>query len=109
MSLVLAFVRALLNLSVLRALAGRILVALGIGAVTYVGFGALVTAGLNHVVAHWQALPASMVSILALGRFDDAVSVILSACATRLALMGLDAAGALRKVLWRPGQQGSVL
>ena len=86
----------------------RAAIVLGLTAVSFLGFNGLWQAARTWVISSWGQLPGDLLTILHIASFDRAISLILSAYAARLAMMGLTSAGVLKKVLWKPGQQGSL-
>lgn len=85
------FVYALVGALVSAAgtLVGRVLIALGITAVTYVGVGA----SLDWMVAQWQSslgnLPGKVLSVLGALRVGYDVGILVGAITARLTLAGL--------------------
>ena len=80
----------------------RLLAGLGFAAVTYTGVGSLLDTVTANLWASMGAAPAGVLTILQLARVDDALTVIISAVAAKLALKGLTAAGVLKRVSWTP-------
>lgn len=78
----------------------RILIALGIGSVTYVGIKALFDSLLANVQSQFAGFPTEVLDVIAVMRVDDAVTVLFSAIVVRLAFAGLTAAGAIQRVKW---------
>lgn len=71
------------------SIVGRVLIALGIGYVSYTGINALLTWIKSQVVAYLVGAPGTVVAIMGLLKIDVAVSIIFSALAARLVLQGL--------------------
>lgn len=88
------------------AILTRAAVALGVAAITYVGFSALFDQAVAHIQTQLTGLSAAIASVFILMRVDDAISVVLSAFAVRLTLMALTSAGSLTKITW--GRQGEL-
>lgn len=79
------------------------LFSLGVGFITYVGIKALVDAALAQVVALVGGMSAEVVTLLAVMNVDKAITIIFSALAVRLTLMGMNAAGNMSRFkLTRP-------
>jgi len=98
MPAILAFLSALG--AVIVPLAIRVMVGLGFAAVVYTGVGAAWDWFGTNIASTLGAVSASVVSILAMARVDDAIQIVLSAGSAKLALRGLTAAGALKRVVW---------
>jgi hypothetical protein len=85
------FLAALLGglVSAASSIAGRVLIALGIGYVTYTGISALLDWIKAQVISYLVGAPATIVAIMGLLKIDVAVSIVFSALAARLVLRGL--------------------
>lgn len=85
------FVAALLGglIQIAATLAGRVLVALGIGVVTYTGVSASMTWLKTQAVNAALGLPAEAVQIMAYLKVGEFISLIASAILARLVLNGL--------------------
>lgn len=81
------------------SIAGRVLIALGIGYVSYTGITALLDWIKAQVVAYLVGAPSTIVSIMGLLKIDVAVSIIFSALAARLVLQGLTSDKITRMVI----------
>jgi len=92
------FIAALLGglLQIAASLVGRVLIALGIGVVTYTGAQAVLDVLKAAIIANLQAA-GPLIPWLALAKVDVAISIILSAVGIRLVLQGLSAAGSITK------------
>lgn len=108
MQFILRWIAAMISVETLIPLVKRLAVLLGVSVVSYVGFGAMIDAGISSLSANYGGLTEDMLAVLAIGKIPDALNVILSAFASRLTLMGLTSAGVLKQILWRPGQTGSL-
>ncbi len=86
--------------AILPQLAIRAAVALGVGAVSYVGFGALVDVALDQVQTNLAALPEQAIQLMSVMQIDKCITVIFSAFTIKLTMMGLTAGGALKKIYW---------
>ncbi|MCC6609254.1 MAG: DUF2523 domain-containing protein [Burkholderiales bacterium] len=71
------------------SIVGRVLIALGIGYVSYTGINALLGWIKSQVVSQLAGAPGTVVAIMGLLKIDVAVSIIFSALAARLVLQGL--------------------
>ena len=81
------------------SIVGRVLIALGIGYVSYTGINALLTLIKSQVVSYLVGAPGTVVSIMGLLKIDVAVSIIFSALAARLVLQGLTSDKVTRMVI----------
>lgn len=76
-------------ISVTGTLAGRVLVALGVGVVTYTG----VQAGIDSLLANLDSaiagVPADILGLLGFMRVGQALNIIISAMSARMLLNGL--------------------
>jgi hypothetical protein len=81
------------------SIAGRVLIALGIGYVSYTGISALLDWIKAQVVSYLVGAPATMVAIMGLLKIDVAVSIVFSALAARLVLQGLTSDKLTRMVI----------
>lgn len=76
-------------ISVTGTLVGRILVALGVGVVTYTG----VQAGIDSLLANLDSaiagVPADILGLLGFMRVGEALNIIISAMSARMLLNGL--------------------
>jgi hypothetical protein len=81
----------------------RVLAGVGVGVVVYQGVNALLDSVVYQVSAGLAGLPASGLAILQLLGFQTALSIILSAVAVRLTLLGVSAlTGSLSVTRFRP-------
>ena len=81
------------------SIVGRVLIALGIGYISYTGINALLTLIKSQVVSYLVGAPGTVVAIMGLLKIDVAVSIIFSAFAARLVLQGLTSDKVTRMVL----------
>ncbi|MFY9327487.1 MAG: DUF2523 domain-containing protein [Georgfuchsia sp.] len=76
------------------ALAGpvakRVLIALGIGVVSYAGYSSIVEQIKTLVLNQWGSLTGPMVVFLSIGGIGESLGILLSALATRAALMAAE-------------------
>lgn len=68
----------------------RVLLALGIGMLTFTGFQVSVTAAKSYVQSNFGGLPSDVVHILGLMKFDVAVNIVFAAVITRAVIAGMD-------------------
>lgn len=105
---IVSLVSALVAGGTIKAVALRLFAALGIGVVSYVGYQALFVTLQQRVAALYGGLAEDMAAVMHIAGVDSAISIILSGYSIRLGLLGLTQAGALKRVLWRPNQQGTL-
>jgi hypothetical protein len=75
----------------------RVVIALGITAITYTGIGAALDAVSAQIAGSYGGLAADTLAFLALAKIPNAVNLILSAYAARLVLQGLSATGGITR------------
>lgn len=68
-------------------LAKKVLITLGIGAVSYAAFSALAQSVVSLVVGYYGELPGDVAQFLGLGGIPQAIGIILSAFVARAGLM----------------------
>lgn len=68
----------------------RVLVALGIGMVTFAGFQLSVNAAKAYVQSNFSGLPSDVVHILGLLKVDVAINIVFAAVITRAVIAGMD-------------------
>lgn len=71
------------------SLVGRVLIALGIGVVTYTGISAALDGLKSQALGSFSFLPAEMLSIIGFMKVGVCISIITSAITARLVLNGL--------------------
>lgn len=76
-------------ISIVGTLAGRVLVALGIGVVAYAGIGSLLGGLIDDAVQNLSGLPADLYGLMAFLKVGNAINIISSAILARLTLQGL--------------------
>jgi hypothetical protein len=108
MPAILAFFKVFLSAAVLGPLLKRILVALGVGAVSYVGVLVVTTQLTDAIAANYSGLPSDAIQILRIAKIPNALNIIISAFVTSLTVRGLTSAGSISRVMWRPGQTGTL-
>lgn len=96
-----AIIAALLSglISIAGHVAGRVLISLGIGAVTYTGIAATTDWVLGQTLANLQGLPADLFAILGYMKVGSFINIVASAVAARFVLMGLTGDSMKRWVL----------
>ena len=67
----------------------RVLVALGIGLVSYAGYTALANQVRDAVLAQWGTLPANFIAIASLAGCGQALGIILSAMIARAGIIAI--------------------
>jgi hypothetical protein len=88
-------------LSLVGHLVYRVVVSLGVGWVTFTGISFLVDQLLSFAQSQVSSLDPAMFQIFALLRVDDAIAMLASAISIKFTLIGMTAAGSLRKSVWR--------
>ncbi|MCQ4285805.1 DUF2523 domain-containing protein [Pseudomonas stutzeri] len=73
-------------------LAKKLLFALGIGMVSYVGINFALDAAKAQLLASMSGVPADIAMLMGLFKFDVAINIVLSAVATRMLLAGVNKA-----------------
>jgi len=82
-------------------LARRLLVGIGFGLVTFLGVSTLWSNLQANILSNMGSTSASIATILALARVDDAIVLIMSAGTSLLALRGLNQAGNIVAPRWK--------
>lgn len=96
-----AFVAALLGglLSITSSLVGRVMFALGIGAVTYTGLTSALDYAKSQALGALTSAPAQLVQLMGYLGVGEFISIVTSALAARLILNGLNSGAVKRFVL----------
>lgn len=76
-------------LAIAGSLVGRVLTALGIGAVSYVGVDLSLSYFKTAVVSSFSSLPPSIVGLLSLMQVGSCISMVFSAMLMRMTYQGL--------------------
>jgi Protein of unknown function (DUF2523) len=97
MPFVYSLLGGLVTSTVVKAILVRVLVALGISAVTYGGVYLAGGAMVSAINSNFASLPPQFLAILTIMHIPQFLNVIFSAYAGSLALKGLTAAGAVTK------------
>lgn len=84
--------------SAVSSLVGRVLIALGIGFVAYVGFGALLDQFTDVIDIAFTEIPTQVGQILGVMMVDVCVKMVLSAASIRMVLMGVTGSGSIRRL-----------
>lgn len=79
-------------LSIVGTLAGRVLLSLGIGWISYAGVSAALDAVRGHIVTAWS-VSSPVFEIMFLAGMGEAVGVLLAAFAVRSAFYGISRLG----------------
>ncbi len=83
---------------IVKFLVGRIIIALGIGFVSYVGIDLLLDQAKGYILSMYTGLPTDMLAILGIMHVDEAINIIISSIAAKLIVSGLCAAGGIKKL-----------
>ena len=67
----------------------RILIALGIGLVTYAGYDTLIATAKNHIITQMTGLPANTLQIISLYGLPESLAIILGAFTTAASISAL--------------------
>lgn len=79
----------------------KILLAFGVGFVTYYGVDQLMSYATANMSGYISGLPSDALSILGLGGIDKLLNLVLSGYAAKAVLVGLTGAGTLKKAIFR--------
>jgi len=71
------------------SIVGRVLIALGIGYVSYTGLSAWVGSVKDLILSNLYALPPEFIQVMSLVKLDTCISILFSAISVRLVLEGL--------------------
>lgn len=74
-------------------LAKKLLLALGIGYMTYEGLSTIAGQARDAVISSYGGMPADVLAILALGGINQAIGIILSALTARAAIVAVGKIG----------------
>lgn len=75
--------------SIIGPIAKRVLIALGIGTLTYVGLDAAFDAAKAAVISNYGQMSADVLNVVSLAGFGQAFGIILGAIAGRLAMIAV--------------------
>jgi hypothetical protein len=88
-------------LSIAASLAGRVLIALGFGAITYTGISVTLTWLKTQAVSSFSGLGADALGLLAYMKVGESISIIFSALLVRATLAGLSEGGSISRLVKR--------
>lgn len=77
-------------------LAKRVLIALGIGVLTYGGYSVLVDSLKTHVIEKWGQIPTTTLNVLTLAGFTEAFGIVLGAIAVRVGIGAMSRLGRIQ-------------
>ena len=100
MGFVLRWLSMFASATFLKAVLSRVLVALGISALTYTGMTLAASAISAHIASNLSGLSGFALAFLELCKVPQAINLIWSAMMAKLALSGLTSAGKLTRVFW---------
>ena len=84
----------------------QVVASLGVGFVTYTGINYLIDELLQLAQNELSGLDPAMFQIVSMLRLDDAIALLVSAVSVKFTLIGMSAAGSIRRQVWNPpGQQ----
>lgn len=98
----LGFFRGLFVLA--KPLLMHVLIAIGVGTISYVGSSELFDYALEQIQAQIAEMPIQAIQLLNVCGVDNYFSIVFSAITIRLTLSGLMAGGVIRKTYWTGGQ-----
>ena len=84
-------------------LAKKLLAALGIGMVSYIGINFALDQAKAQLMASMSGIPSDIAMLMGLFKFDVAINIMLSAVATRVALAGVNKLTGSKKSLGSVG------
>jgi hypothetical protein len=108
MSFILSFFKVFASSAVLVPLLKRVLVALGISAVSLIGVSAVMGVITDAVITNYSGLPADVIAVMKIAKLPNAINIIISAYTASLTIRGLTSAGSMQRILWKPGMQGTL-
>jgi len=96
------FISALLGglIQASATLVGRVLIALGIGFVTYTGLASLIQATQSSITSSINGVDPAVLQLLGVLEVDTAITMIFSAYAARMVLLGLTS-GSLKRMVFK--------
>lgn len=80
-------------------LVGRVLIALGIGFVTYTGVSSLILVAQSSITSSLSGIDPAVLNLLAVLEVDTAITMIFSAYSARMVLLGLTS-GSLKRMVF---------
>ena len=78
-----------LGIGVVKSVVSKVLVALGVGFVSYVGFDSLLSTVFDALKGSMNSLPVDALHLLGMSRVDLGLNLIFSAMAARVAMAAL--------------------
>lgn len=85
--------------SIAGPLVARVLLSLGIGAVTISGMQLLINQAKQYVMSNFSGLPSDAVAIMGLAKVDVCINIMFAAVVTRAVVAGMNkATGSISKV-----------
>jgi hypothetical protein len=96
------FVAALLGglINIAGSLVGRVLIALGVGFITYSGFSGTIDFVKAQAINSLQGLPAELIGIIAYMGVGQCISIISSAIVVKMTIAGLTG-GTMRRMVFK--------
>lgn len=89
------FLSALVELAA--SMAGRILIAAGVGVVSYMGIDTLISAVTTNIWTQLGGLNATILGVFGVLKIGACINVLLSAYVIRMTLTGLGAGGSVKR------------
>jgi len=85
------FIAAILSglIQIAGHLVGRVLIALGVGVITYTGLSTTTDWLTDQAINNLQALPSDLIAIMGYLKVGSFISIVASAVAARFLIMGL--------------------
>ncbi|MBX9505111.1 DUF2523 domain-containing protein [Pseudomonas aeruginosa] len=85
--------------SVVGPLVAKVLISLGVGAVTYAGINLLIGQVKTYAISQFGAVGSDVAAIMGLAKFDVAVNIIFAAVVAKAVISGMDkASGSITKI-----------
>lgn len=84
-------------------LAKKLLTALGIGMVSYVGINGVIEQARQELMSNMSGLPADVAQLMGMFKFDVAINITLAAVTTRMVLAGVNKLTGAKKGLGAVG------
>ncbi|MFT4173951.1 MAG: DUF2523 domain-containing protein [Rhodocyclaceae bacterium] len=95
------FIAALLGglIQIAATLAGRVLIGIGIGFVTFTGVMTMLGKITDGIVTRVNGLPTEMIQLLGVMQLDTDITIFTTALVVRMTLNGLSADGAIKRMV----------
>lgn len=84
-------------------LAKKLLAALGVGMVSYVGINTVIEQARHELMSNMAGIPADVAQLMGLFKFDIAINITLAAVTTRMVLAGVNKMSGSKKGLGTVG------